>query len=93
MRPGKTFDFEGLRSRQGQAEALFIDRPMRSEAQRIVTNVAKTDELLVFSNRDVLRDHGFLCSKHLSQPEPTNLKNVSIDWIKQGIRLRPSTIV
>jgi hypothetical protein len=59
---------------------LFIDRPTRSEAQRIVPNVAKTDELLVFSNRDVLRDHGFICSKHLSQPEPTKLANLSIDW-------------
>jgi hypothetical protein len=59
---------------------LFIDRPIRSQAQRIVANVAKTDELLVFSNRDVLRSYGFLCSKHLSQPTPTKLGNISIDW-------------
>jgi hypothetical protein len=59
---------------------LFIDRPTRSQAQRIVTDVAKTNELLVFSNRDVLRNHGFSCSKHLSQPEPIQLGDISIDW-------------
>jgi hypothetical protein len=59
---------------------LFIDRPARPEAQRSVTNVAKTDDLLVFSNRDILRGQGFRCSEHLSQPEPINLKTLSIDW-------------
>ena len=61
---------------------LFIDRPTQPDAQRIVANVVKTDELLVFSNRDVLRNHGFLCSKHLPQPEPLDLGNLSIDWNK-----------
>jgi hypothetical protein len=59
---------------------LFIDRPTRSERQRIATNATNTEELLVFSNRDVLRSQGFVCSKHLPQPEPINLGNLSIDW-------------
>jgi hypothetical protein len=63
----------------GKAD-LFIDRPARPEAQRSVTNVAKTDNLLVISNRDILRGEGFRCSEHLSQPEPINLKTLSIDW-------------
>jgi hypothetical protein len=59
---------------------LFIDRPARTEAQRSVANVAKTDDLLVFSNRDILRGQGFRCSEHLSQPKPINLNTLSIDW-------------
>jgi hypothetical protein len=59
---------------------LFIDRPGRPEAQRSVTNVAKTDNLLVFSNRDILRSQGFRCYEHWSQPKPINLKTLSIDW-------------
>jgi hypothetical protein len=58
---------------------LFIDRPTRSDSQRVVSNSAD-QEPQVFSNRDMWRNNGMDCKKHLPQKELITVGKLTVDW-------------
>jgi hypothetical protein len=58
--------------------ALFIDRPIESDEQR-VQQLGESN--FVVSNRENLIDEEFSCAKHMpNRNQPTRLKNIVIDW-------------
>jgi hypothetical protein len=59
---------------------LYIDRPTKPESQRVISQ-SLDDGPQVFSNRDLLRENGFACKKHMpAEPGTVKVGKITLSW-------------